>query len=424
MNLYFIISFYLKIFIQVFIFLSFFSVAYGSVTFNPRLFVQEDVGVQIVRDKSIVRYYNKYAFGASLRRGCFIVSGNLGKFQNVFLSYYFQFNFAQTDGTKTNLSKGYLKIASSNYFLKIGQSNSLIGIEPNISLSDYMFLESAIVTSSFLTKQTFGIQFKYFLKKEFFNKLDSYFNIFLSVSLDDINYNSKTELINIMRVLSVPKDKCFFMFKFIFLPVNNLFSVLHFGINIQYAINNTTPLIINTHMECRERNYNIKRTHQIMGTGKRKNSVNSYIFGFENICVFKNVNFQSEIFYNFIKWDPPIDPSYYNGMYFQIGYFLTGEKHPYIISSGALSTPRVTKYYGAFELAFRFSYVDMHISEDIIVFPETGKVSACTFGINWYFNAKLKFQLNYVHTTFIYNDEEIDRFRKFSSLGSRIQFSM
>lgn len=423
MNLYLFVNFFLKALFKIFIIFYFFNVVYGDVTFNPRIFIQEDSGLHIVLDKDFRTKYNKYAFGAALRKGCFIISGDIGKFNNVFLSYYSQFNFSQTDGTRTHLSKGFLKIASSNYFFKFGQISSTIGIEPNTGMADFMFMESSNVSNAFLSQEVFGLQLKYFFKSNIFNNCN-YFNFFISFSLNDINLNSVGDNINFYSVLPSGKDKCFVMLRSIFLPVNISYLTLHIGFDLQYVNNQTSPVVANTSVEFRERNYNVNRSYQIMGTGKNINSTYSYIIGFESILIFKCVSLQSEFFYNYINWDPPIDPSSYNGMYFQLGYFVTGERRPYIMSSGSMSTPKCNNLYGSFELSFRYSYVDMQISEDIIVFPETGKVSSYTFGINWYFNPKLKIQLNYLNTVFIYNDEEIGRFCKFSSLGLRIQVSM
>ncbi|QQG46791.1 MAG: hypothetical protein HYZ30_01690 [Candidatus Azosocius agrarius] len=384
----------------------------GEITFNPNIFIQEDSVLHIVRDKKIEDEFNKITSGATLRRGCFIVSGEMGKFYKATLNYYSQFNFTQTDGTKINLSKGYLKCSLNNILFKIGQFGSIIGIEANTGLPDYMFLEASNLTEAFLTKESFGFQCKYFLKGKILPFFESFFNISCVFALNNINNNVAIEY----------NDKNFLMVKSVFLLVNNEKISVHFGFNFQYANNHTTPLIVDTSIECRGRNYNINRSH--MGTGDTKLSTFSSIYGIEGIFILNNFSIQSEFFYNFITWEFPLDPSVYKGFYFQAGYLLTGEKRMYVMESGSMSNPFCNKMYGAIELACRFTFVDMHKPDDIVVFPKTGRTSSFTFGINWFVNSNFKIQLNYINSDFMFNDEESTRCCKYNSLGSRLQFSI
>lgn len=412
------ISFF-KIFFVFFFFFSTFNFAYCDFTFEHNIFIQEDCVLNVVRDRKLKNDFNKFFLSSTLRRGCFVVNGNIGKFYNTFLSYYSQFNFSQTDGSNTILSNGYIKFSINNFLFKIGQFNSIIGIEPNIKLSDYIFLESSTLSDSFLTKNTFGFFVKIFLIENIFLNIKNLLNISIVFSLEDINNrNIKDEF----------KDKYYFMLKSVILPINDFNTTLHFGLNFQYANNHTTPLAINTSIECRDRFYNINKTHQFVGTGNAKQSFHSLIYGLETIFKYKYFSFQSEFFYNFICWDPPIDPGSYDGFYFQIGYFLTGEKRSYVSESGVLSNPflkRLKKNYGAIEFAFRYCFVDTHnIDDDIVVFPETGITSSLTFGVNWFVNSKVKIQLNYINTDFSYNDINCIKCCKYNTLGSRLQISI
>ena len=84
--------------------------------------------------------------------------------------------------------------------------------------------------------------------------------------------------------------------------------------------------------------------------------------------------------------------------YAQLAYALTGETHPYNRAAGVYS--RITPYtnyggdsgLGAWELAGRWSYIDL-TDKGI----DGGVLDDLTCGLNWYFNAHMKFQFNYIH---------------------------
>ncbi len=410
-------GFFIKIFFQIISFFIFLNISYCEFTFNPNILIQEDSVLNVVKDKKMKDDFNKFFLSSSLRRGCFITNGTIGKFYNVFLNYYSRFNFSQTDGTNTNLSEGYLKFSVNNFIFKFGQFNSIIGIEPNTRLSNFIFLETSTLSDSFLTKETFGFFIKYFFKDNIFLNIKDLLNISFVFSLENMNNRSiKKEL----------KDKYYFMFRSVILPINHIDCTFHFGLSFQYANNHTTPLSVNTGIECRDRAYNINRIHTFVGTGNAKKSVYSFIYGIETILKYKCFSIQSEFFYNFICWEHPIDPSTYDGFYFQVGYFLTGEKRSYIMESGSMINPRrFLKNYGAIELAIRYCFVDTHKpDDDLVVFPETGITSSLTFGVNWFVNSKIKIQLNYINTDFIYNDWECNKCCKYNTLGSRLQISI
>jgi phosphate-selective porin OprO/OprP len=88
--------------------------------------------------------------------------------------------------------------------------------------------------------------------------------------------------------------------------------------------------------------------------------------------------------------DPRGKPSYEgNGFYVQGSWVLTGESRPY--SKGAIGNVRPVNDFGAFEIAARYSEVDLN---DGPVFG--GKQHDWTIGANWYLGQHFKFQANYV----------------------------
>ncbi|MGD9724103.1 MAG: OprO/OprP family phosphate-selective porin [Pirellulales bacterium] len=113
----------------------------------------------------------------------------------------------------------------------------------------------------------------------------------------------------------------------------------------------------------------------------------------------------------------------YPGAYFQCGYFLTGESCLYLKQAGVLDY-NVVPYsdffgigrrnlcvggWGAWEVAFRWSWVDLS-GTDILPenqlsnsagpppAPNPGSVNELTLGVNWWWNRFTRLQFNWIHS--------------------------
>jgi phosphate-selective porin OprO/OprP len=87
------------------------------------------------------------------------------------------------------------------------------------------------------------------------------------------------------------------------------------------------------------------------------------------------------------------------GFYVYSSYFLTGEHRKYSTGSGTFTQIEPKHRFqirsggwGALELAFRISYVDLN-SKTI----HGGKEANASAGLNWYLNEKTRFMFNYIH---------------------------
>jgi phosphate-selective porin OprO and OprP len=94
-----------------------------------------------------------------------------------------------------------------------------------------------------------------------------------------------------------------------------------------------------------------------------------------------------------------------NRAYFvQASYVLTGEKNSYRGVTPRKPFDPKKGTWGAFELAARYSRVDIDDDAFTLGFADpatsVGAASAFTIGLNWYLNRALKLQLNYERTTF------------------------
>jgi phosphate-selective porin OprO/OprP len=110
--------------------------------------------------------------------------------------------------------------------------------------------------------------------------------------------------------------------------------------------------------------------------------------GFEGAWIHGPLLVQGE--YLTFSADPRGQPGYSgNGFYVQGSWALTGESRPY--SKGAIGNIRPVNAFGAFELAARYSEVDLNDGP-----VQGGKEHDWTIGANWYLGQHLKFQANYI----------------------------
>ncbi len=131
--------------------------------------------------------------------------------------------------------------------------------------------------------------------------------------------------------------------------------------------------------------------------------------GVEAAANWRNFFFQGEYFqYGIERRNSPIsdDPNF-SGYYAEASWVLTGETHRYSMATASYSAPKpmipvsADGGYGAWELAARYSHVDLNFHEGL---PGTaapvgsvrgGQEDIWTMGVNWYLNANLRASLNY-----------------------------
>lgn len=97
----------------------------------------------------------------------------------------------------------------------------------------------------------------------------------------------------------------------------------------------------------------------------------------------------------------------FNGGYVEAGLVLSGEStRPYLPASGSYGTiiPKnpfslATGGLGAFEIAARYSYINLNDLLGNVNGVTGGKQNVVTAGLNWYVNQNVEFTLNYLHGT-------------------------
>lgn len=142
-------------------------------------------------------------------------------------------------------------------------------------------------------------------------------------------------------------------------------------------------------------------------------------FGTETALVYGPLSLQSEFFAMSVNREGGVSNDFY-GMYAFVSYFLTGENRPYNRKLGVFDRVRPFEEFfrvrtgdgavctgrGAWEIAYRFSYIDML---DDLTTAGAGRAADHTIGLNWYLNPYTKIMWNYVHSMDTYNKTTTNR---------------
>ncbi|MFQ5731957.1 MAG: OprO/OprP family phosphate-selective porin [Planctomycetaceae bacterium] len=120
------------------------------------------------------------------------------------------------------------------------------------------------------------------------------------------------------------------------------------------------------------------------------------LFGAEFAARFRSFHMQSELLYALVDQQGGGSAAF-PGIYVQAAYLLTGEIRPYNRKKGVLGRIRPREPFsraggrGACEIATRWSFLDLNDGG-----VRGGRLNNVTFGLNWYLNPYVKFQLNYL----------------------------
>ncbi|MGD0383055.1 MAG: porin [Thermoguttaceae bacterium] len=143
-------------------------------------------------------------------------------------------------------------------------------------------------------------------------------------------------------------------------------------------------------------------------------AIDNQLLGAETALVYGPLSLQSEYFADFIQ-QPGGKTVNFAGCYGYVSYFITGENRVYNRKAGCFDRVRpytnffrvrtedcdVQTGWGAWEIAYRVTYVDM--LDSITGAARTvglGRATDQTIGLSWYLNPYSKIMANYVFTTF------------------------
>jgi phosphate-selective porin OprO/OprP len=173
-----------------------------------------------------------------------------------------------------------------------------------------------------------------------------------------------------------------------FTPINNETSLIHLGASASYRGDGDE-------VRFRERPESHVTDTRLVDTGDITDYDNRTIYGGEAAGVFGPFSLQGEYMQTNVSLDGASNPTF-NGWYVFGSWFLTGERRPYKISSGAFDRVKPKSVvgkggHGAWELAARYSSIDLQDSG-----IEGGKEDDITLGVNWYATPNIRFMANYI----------------------------
>ncbi|BBB32657.1 phosphate-selective porin OprO and OprP [Thermotomaculum hydrothermale] len=181
-------------------------------------------------------------------------------------------------------------------------------------------------------------------------------------------------------------------------PISEKGKLLHFGASYQYAIPDAED---DNKIKFKERP-ELHLTEKILNTGKIKNVDDFSAYGLEFAWQLDNIMVQAEyISQDVNRYDGKPDASF-DGYYIFVSYFVTGETRQWKKSESEFAAVTPNSKKGALEIALRYSSLDLN-DESAEIFG--GKEENVTLGINYYFNANVRFMMNYI---FVNNDEYAD----------------
>lgn len=213
--------------------------------------------------------------------------------------------------------------------------------------------------------------------------------------------------------------------RLVFAPINTDAGAFLFGGDVLYLADTGGGPGVND-LRMRERiEVRIDPT-RVLDTGTLANVSSALVLSAEAAGAIGSFHAQGEYFdYTISRFAQP--DLHFKGGYVQAGYILTGERRKYSASSGSLGgiSPKNPFFWdmsggtGAWELAARYSYVDLN---DAAVFG--GRQQNITVGVNWYLNENMRLMFNWIHGTVDKtNIAGVDRGAKYDAFAMRTQFA-
>ena len=138
---------------------------------------------------------------------------------------------------------------------------------------------------------------------------------------------------------------------------------------------------------------------KFLNTGKIRDVSNITRLGFESAWVSGPLSLQGEYMMAELAGDQITDLSF-DGWYVMASWMLTGESRDYKFKKGAFGRIKPHSSSGAWELAVRFSELDLNDHQ-----VAGGNSQISTIGVNWYLNERIRAMLNYA---LVNNDRNAD----------------
>ena len=344
-----------------------------------------------------------YPTGGNIRRGLLKFAGGVGEY----LTYNLTMNF---DGSNARFEDAWIN-ACSEYTGAINQADLRFGqFTPPVSIdawgsqgtvNDNVFLEPALATTAFsIPTKVYGVWAD-----------ASALDMFV---LSAAAYHPKNDLTDTVTSSNFNNtgrsDRLGGNVRLTFVPIHTEDTVFHVGAVGRYqAVNNATsggvatyqPALFSTRPEALARNTSaLVNTGGTSGTasstGIRARSYN--IATAEALAIMGPAFIEGEYYHANVQRVPTITDARtagnprFHGWHVEGGYMLTGESRGYDFMSGTLRNPKPANSCGAWEIAARYSYINLNSNNSIY----GGSEHNTTIGVNWFVNENVRVAANYI----------------------------
>lgn len=180
-------------------------------------------------------------------------------------------------------------------------------------------------------------------------------------------------------------------------PFHDPGQVIHLGFSSEYR-----RLDSSDEVRFRARPESSVTNQRLVNTGRIEGGDYTLKFNAEIAAVYGPFSLQGEYFHTQVARNGLSDLNF-DGSYIYGSYFITGESRPYSVKRGEFRPIDPLHQYGAWELGFRYSTIDLD-DHDI----DGGKQDNYTIGLNWYANYNIRFMLNYTFVDVHPNRKGID----------------
>ncbi len=175
--------------------------------------------------------------------------------------------------------------------------------------------------------------------------------------------------------------------RFTFLPIDKGDDFLHLGLSASWRWPDANNRV---RFSARPENYVAKK--RLISTGRINNVENYLLTGVESAYVLEALTLQAEyIQADLFFIDNEKASESLAGGYVYAGLFLTGEQRSYSKSRGVFGGVEPNGRYGAWEVVWRYSYLDLN--GDTIM---GGQEENLSWGLNWYANSQVRLMFNYI----------------------------
>jgi len=380
---------------------------------------------------------NQFANGANLKRADLFAKGSLGRDD---LSFHTQYRLSGTADGASHVQSAHVRWDCENLHVRFGQMNDVpFGMDNTASSSNLMFMErsaaSDLVSLRNQSATSQGDRSWFGLNGGFMNDMYTFNLSVVTLGLAEVSDNSNSDKWNYMARATVA-------------PMQGDDGTLHFGLNYKHrkynnetfnqgvAAANWTGIGVGLEVGGRSNpnEANLNTVH--LRAADILTSEN--IFGFEVAGAYNGLVVQGEYFSNKYKFNGTTAEQQAKTWYLQGSYVLTGEARAYDLASGNFKNPTPSGDVGAWELALRYTNVDLTRKGANNLAPlaagnvnngpsvgtvntNGGKAKLWTVGLNYFATEQLRLQANYNRGKFTFAPTTVGD-RKIAAFGLGLQY--